>query len=132
MSGIKISNNLLKFVFGCECEFEIVCVDLKCGKIEIESIFFLMLVESNRIKVMPRKINLHTFIHLAKIKCFECGYHVLEKAYGSRVDWNVNKCGCCYSKGKDFKNRTKQPMFGLDRILEALEFVAKKVGETEC
>ena len=115
---IKISDSLLSWVFGCECEF----VD------NLKSYHTLIFntdgdINNHYASVCPRgyQISTHTFIHLAKIKAFECGFTVTERAniVESR---NINRY--LY---RDFY--INDGYYDTERIIQSLEWVNNQIQE---
>ena len=136
----KISNELLSWVFGCECEF--VCsrngnIELTGVDLTTPNIFTTgssLPPTENDLFRFGMHINLHTFIHLAKIKAFECGY-IVNDDYEGVIVWTQKQ----YNDGgnavdindlgykKDHECNPYNPII----VLEAFEWVAEKVGGSD-
>lgn len=138
---IKISNQLLSWVLGCECWIH----DHKGvykNHISFSDHNYDKSIQLNRKKYVETglveqiledqgnysdyfgecKINLHTFINIAKIKAFECEYNVIE--FGKQV--------CVRRHGeylKDFNiSSNGSDTYLIADVIEALEWVCDKVG----
>ena len=78
---IQVSNELLSWVFGCECVYlhDDYDIDNSFHKGDIKIAY------KQEKKWDVHKISIYQFTHLAKIKAFECGYEIDEKPYHTAV-----------------------------------------------
>lgn len=125
MKDLKISNELLNLVTGCKCEFN-----------KIESNFIDFIIISGEIKedissyfykgYDTHGINLHTFIHIAKIKAFDNHYDIKESVYSC-----IYYPACKYSRqpSERIKAFKGEGYFDVNATIEALEWVAEKLGK---
>ena len=117
---MKISNELISFVFGCECEFKLV---------DNNTIFLYSeekIKNTDWVAIWDNKgnesvINIYEFIHLAKAKCLEVGYEVIELSRRTKVfnyDGKLSK-SICYVGPNEFDT---------SKTLECLEWVCGEIG----
>ena len=106
---MKISNELLSWVFGCQCEF----VELK------KNILFSDLIGERSLD-MSMSINIYDFINLAKVKAFEARYEVVELGLTCSVYQNLKHL-------KQFEDINSVEKFNINNILKALEWVCSEV-----
>ena len=128
MSDIKISNELLSWVLGCECEFRCVIENVVlCKPNHILSVDTDIIMSGCSIIEGTLKINLYTFIHLAKIKALESGYNVT-----FHNPWDAKIFNQETYEEKFFsteKLRSFENGFNIETEIEALEWVCKEIGE---
>lgn len=133
---MEISNKLLSWVFGCECEFDQIsthtCTLFFNGereKVELRKdnnykIFFEKWPENKlpSLKFANYRINLHTFIHMAKVKAFEAGYIVIEYPLGVQIKYTP-----------EAKKMIRGQLFGHAQMIKALEWICNEIegGESE-
>lgn len=116
---MKISNKLLSWVLGCECEFGTICQDSKCGEVAIDSIYFRMFIKQlNKPRFMPKKLNLDTFIRLAKIKAWSEFY---------QLEINGTEVNIEHPHGNHLLYGKPSKPFSQDLMIEALEWVCNEV-----
>ena len=145
MSEIKISNELLSWVLGCEI-YNSRPDDYESIKSSFGNMYISTLNTSTKIKGIkflgwskdPQKnyalihsyrVNIHEFINLAKIKAFECGYQITVESHKVVIinTNNPNKKINIMSRVKQFLN--DGDVFEVNVILNALEWVCKETGE---
>lgn len=108
---VEISNPLLSWFFGFECEF----VELDEWDLEIDIKY--KEIDNDR-NVIDRSFNLHNFKDLAKIKAYESGYRVLEN-----VEFTEVKAVGNYKTLNDIMIDPSRSAFDIRNTLEALEYV---------
>ena len=117
MSEIKISNELLSLVLGCECEFQY--MNKEFGETDVQYSF----IDNDR-RLIDYSINIFEFINLAKIKAFECGYMVVELNSDCAV-YDISDTR--YTEF--YTNQSSFDFFQPKRVIECLEWVEEQVGE---
>lgn len=122
MSDIKISDKLLSWVLWCE----VIRNNAEKCKTDHTEGFTLWYTSIKDNKETPHAVNLDTFIRLAKIKCFECGYAIIETPFDCRIldARNHNEIFniTINTVGYDTKS------YSMINVLQLLEEVADKVG----
>ena len=129
---MRISNELLSSVLGCECEFK--CFSLSdevvfrvedYKKIPLNIIRYLAIESFNH----GRSISLDTFIRFGKIWAFECGYQITVEPYKVVIinTNNPNNKVNIMSRVKQFLN--DGDVFDVNVTLNALEWVCGEVKE---
>ncbi len=116
---MKVSNELLSSVLGCECDFFTIQnnnVYFVCEGVPVELNSIVEYNESNCIY----KVNLDTFIRIAKIWAFENGSMICES--GSWVTISESKQdGYITSRNKSF-HKEKREAYNQESLLKALEW----------
>ena len=120
---MKISNELLSWVMGCECEF--LYTD-ENNLITFKPDHVLNIVTDSLSSYCNARgghvdINIDTFIRIAKIKAFEAGYNIIE--FGNQA--------CVRRYGEYIKDCTSKPnsncyYLRVD-VIEALEWVKEQI-----
>jgi hypothetical protein len=142
MKTEKISNSLLSWVLGCEkIRFEFISdkisIVFKINKFEYVNNFdneikrYIQVVGNraeDKYGEIKLKINLHTFIHLAKIKAFESGYFIQQNSKSVYVFYDQQNDQSFNKKSFDEYHYSKIP-FDNREILIALEWVNDQIKE---
>ena len=126
MSDIKISNELLSWVLGDKCVF----ISTKGYKISFNHLGFTFNIDKYKTILNNDKfceINIHEFIHLAKVNAFESKYFMNQSSRYVHVLYE--------SKPNDYETKefnkyylSKTP-FDIREMIDCLEWVAEEIGE---
>lgn len=125
---MKISNGLLSAVFGCECEF--VEISDNCIKLKPDHILNIdtdILANYCCCTNGIAKINIHTFIHLAKGKIFE-EFRYFFSDMGATYDRNLNLIYKPTGENINRDSKSYSEVF-TGFTIEALEWVNTEIEE---
>lgn len=130
MNNTKISNSLLSWILEYDCEFiEVINSDKTNTYIVFKP---HRNPTSTGVHKITDGINIHQFIHLAKIKAFEYGYEIMQNAKDTDIVYKKHKKDKMHSLQTIKKYKTKKEVFKIENVIEALEWVVRNESTKKC